>query len=441
MISFVKKYLILFNIILLTGCSLDKKSGIWTGFKNVESTENELIKITKDKNIIKNELNPDLKIYLKTKTKVNQQWLSSDLNNQNLLNHLSLENNIRKIGKFKFKKTVKRRAKEPDVIISKDFIIFYDNNGSFFKFDQNSKLKWKTRVYTKKERNHVFNTSMVLANEKIFVADNLGKYFSIDLKSGEVIWSKRHRVPFNSQMKAKDNKIYIIDTDNTLLCISTKNGSIIWNLKTQNTLIKTLKKLSLVTDANYIYFSNSLGDITKADLKTGDLVWQMPTQNTILKSETNFLKMSDIVLDKDSLYISNNNTSFYSLDKKTGLIKWIQGINSFHRPIIIDGLIFTISEDGYLVVIDSIQGNVIRINYLFNRLRKRARRWISVKGFIIASNKIYVSTNTGRLFIYNLSNLEINDIYKIERSNAVSEPFINNNKLYLFKSNAIVVLN
>ena len=125
------------------GCSLDKKTGIWTGYKNLESEENVLIKITKDKNIIKNEFNPNLRITLKEKAKINQQWLSSDLNNQNATSHLSLDNDIRKIGKFKFKRTVRRRAKEPDVLISKDFIILYDNNGSFFKFDQNSKLKWK----------------------------------------------------------------------------------------------------------------------------------------------------------------------------------------------------------------------------------------------------------------------------------------------------------
>lgn len=439
--SFFKKSIIFINIVFLMGCSLDKKTGIWTGYKNLESEENVLIKITKDKNIIKNEFNPNLRITLKEKAKINQQWLSSDLNNQNATSHLSLDNDIRKIGKFKFKRTVRRRAKEPDVLISKDFIIFYDNNGSFFKFDQNSKLKWKKKVYTKKERDQVFNTSMVIANKKIFVADNLGKYFALDLETGEIIWQKSHRVPFNSQIKTKDNKVYIIDTDNTLLCISFKDGSIIWDLKTENALIKTLKKLSFVMDANFIYFVNSLGDITKADLKTGDLIWQMPTQNTILKNETNFLKTSDIILNKDSLYLSNNNTSFYSLDKKTGLIRWIQGINSSYRPIIIDDLIFTISDDGYLVVMDSNKGNVLRINYLFNRLRKKARRYVSVVGFVIASNKVYVTTNIGKLFIYDLSTLEINDIYRIERGAEISEPFVNNNKLYIFKSNAIVVLN
>ena len=63
-------------------------------------------------------------------------------------------------------------------------------------------------------------------------------------------------------------------------------------------------------------------------LKSGILFHVRVTHEDVyrqmLKNETNFLKMSDIVLDKDSLYISNNNTSFYSNDVSLNGIDYYQ---------------------------------------------------------------------------------------------------------------------
>ena len=61
-------------------------------------------------------------------------------------------------------------------MISNNFIIFYDNNGSILKFNKNSELLWKTKIYNKKIRNKIFNISLAVSNKILFMADNLGKY-------------------------------------------------------------------------------------------------------------------------------------------------------------------------------------------------------------------------------------------------------------------------
>ena len=35
----------------------------------------------------------------------------------------------------------------------------------------------------------------------LLVADNIAKYFALDLKSGQILWSKNNLAPFNSQIK------------------------------------------------------------------------------------------------------------------------------------------------------------------------------------------------------------------------------------------------
>ena len=440
LVSKILKVISLIFIVIITSCSLDEKSGLWTKRQKVVQEQMKLIKLTVSDDILDKEFNSKLQIKFKKKGKTGENWLSSDKNLSNLVGHMNFNGEVNKSSKFKFKKVIKRKLLEPDLIITNNFVVFYNNNGSILKFDKGSKLQWKTKVYNKKERNGVLNVSLALSNKVIYVADNLGRFYSLDINTGKIIWKKFNESTFNSQLKIIDNKMLVIDSNNTLWCFSTKDGSSLWSVKTQGTLIKSLKKLSMVIYKDSVIFSNSIGDLSRVDLENGELIWQSPTQNNLLTNETDFLKSSDLVLYKNTIYISNNNNEFYSIDADSGIINWIQNVNSYLRPIIIEDLIFTISKKGYLIVINSNKGEIIRSTYLLSGFKKKLKRKISFEGFIIASNNIYTTTNNGRLFVYKILDGKLKQIYKIGKFR-LSEPFINNDNLYIIKSNSIVVLN
>ena len=50
-----------------------------------------------------------------------------------------------------------------------------------------------------------------------------------------------------------------------------KNGEEIWNFQTENSLIRSQKKLSMVIVEDVIYFNNSLGDISAVNINDGEL--------------------------------------------------------------------------------------------------------------------------------------------------------------------------
>ena len=436
----ILRLFLLLLLLLFNNCSFDKKSGLWSSYEEIVPEEVKLIKLTNQETVIEEEFNSNLQITLKEKTLPNQNWLFSDINLSNLVTHINYNGKVKKISNFKFKKSKKRNIHEPDLMISNNFIIFYDNNGSIIKFNKNSELLWKTKIYNKKIRNKIFNISLAVSNKILFMADNLGKYYAINTDTGKIIWKNKINGTFNSQLKIINNKILLIDTENTLWCFSAKNGSKLWNVKTQTTLIKSLKKLSLVVYKKSLIFSNSLGDVYKIDLETGNVIWQIPTQNTLVRNELDFLKISDLVLYKSSIFLSNNNNNFYSLDADSGIVNWVQKVNSVLRPVIVDDLIFTISNKGYLVVIKAKTGEIIRATYLLNSLKERIRKKISFEGFIVASNKIYITTNKGKLIVCKIFDGKLDQIYKISKFK-LSEPFISNNNLYIFRNNAVVVLN
>ena len=142
-----------------------------------------------------------------------------------------------------------------------------------------------------------------------------------------------------------------------------------------------------------------MGDISSVDINSGELIWQTPTQSNLVLDESFFLKTSDIIADKDTIYFSNNKNKFFSLDIRTGTLNWEQKVNSNLRPTLIDNYIFTVSLEGYLIIIEKNSGNIIRITDSFKNFKIKKRNKIKPTGFIVGKDNVYLSTNHGRLLI------------------------------------------
>ena len=54
---------------------------------------------------------------------------------------------------------------------------------------------------------------------------------------------------------------------------------------------------------------------------------------------------------------------------------------------------------GFLVVLDSKQGNIIRKTDIFKQFKRKKRLKIKPIGFIMGSKNIYLTTNHGRLLV------------------------------------------
>ena len=428
-----------FVFLIITNCSFDTKSGIWTGDKKIVEEKEVFIRIDEESKIIKEEINSKLIINIKEGS-LNKNWFFSDVNLKNNIPHLLFNGSLKNISKFKFKKSANFEFYSPEILLSEKYIIFYDNNGFLVKYNSNKEILWKTRISNKKQRKNITSISLALLENIIYGSDNLGKYFALDLNTGKLKWEKKHINFFNSQIKVKNKKIFLVDIDDNLICLSTIDGNLLWHFETESSLIKTTKKASIIISEKYAVFVNSRGTLSKLNLDTGYLVWQLQTQNTLINNETNFLKNSELVYSNNELFLSNNKNGFYSIDFKTGTINWKQKINSSIRPIILDSLVLTINDDGYLIAIDANNGNIVRATYLLDKFNKRKKKKLLFESFVVASKKAYITTNRGYILICSISNGKVDKIFRLGNSK-LSQPFVANNRLYIVKNNSISVLN
>jgi len=427
--------LILFLIIFSqNSCSINKKN--YNLFKSNEIKEPKKVvvkKLFRNEKILDKEFNKNLKIDLSNQFKNNTLKKNLD-NNIGRVNH---DSPLKKLTKFKFSKIDNFSQNQPEIIFDDGSIIFFSNKGTIVKFNKSSKVIWEKNHYSKKEKK--IKPFLFFAKNKnvLIVADNISKYYAIDIQSGDLLWSKTNSSPFNSQIKIYKDKLYVVDFENILYCYSIKDGNKIWSFKSENVFIKSPKKLSIAISENIIYFNNSVGDINALNAINGKLIWQLPTQNNQIYEDSFLLKSSDLVATKKSIIFSNNRNQFYSIDKKTGILNWEQKINSSLNPIVVDELIFTVSLEGFLLIINRISGDIIRITDVFNIFKEKKRSDIAPIGFIVGNKKIYLTTNNGRLLIIDIKTGKTIRMVKID-GNQISKPIIENKKLHIIKDNMIV---
>ena len=299
---------------------------------------------------------------------------------------------------------------------------------------------WKKNHYSKSEKKLKPKLDFVQDDENLLITDSIAKYYSVNINSGELNWSKNNIYPFNSDIKKYKNKIFVIDYKNTLRCYNVSDGNECWNLKTEDSFTISNSKFSLIVISDKVIFSNSIGDITAVDIETGVIIWQLPTQSSSIINETYNFKISKLVSDGNSIIFSNNKNEFHSIDVKTGTINWINEINSNITPIITGNLIFTVSNEGYLIVIEKNKGNIIRVTDLFKNYKLKKRKNIKPVGFAIGNTNLYLTNSDGKMIIVDLSLGNVVNIEKIS-GDFVSKPFIVNENLFVIRNGSIVQYN
>ena len=427
--------ILIIALTFLNQCSLNENSRIWKDKEKKLESQKNIKKVFLEDKKITTEFNQELKLDLSI-IKFNNK-ITDNENNYGSQNYEGL---IDKIGNYKFSKFEDINQLNFKPIFLEDGLIFFDKKGSIIRYNDKTKVLWKKNHYSKPEKKLRPKLDFIQDGENLLITDSIAKYYSVNINSGELNWSKNNIYPFNSDIKKHKNKIFVIDYKNTLRCYNISDGTECWNLKTEDSFTISNSKFSLIAINDKVVFSNSIGDITAVDIETGVIIWQLPTQSSSIINETYNFKISKLVSDGNSIIFSNNKNEFHSIDVKTGTINWINEINSNITPIITGNLIFTVSNEGYLIVIEKNKGNIIRVTDLFNNYKLKKRKNIKPVGFAIGNTNLYLTNSDGKMIIVDLSLGNVVNIEKIS-GDFVSKPFIVNENLFVIRNGSIVQYN
>jgi len=437
-----KKKIIFFLIsITLFNCSFDHKTGIWDGSKSEERRLSKLEKEqrkNKDSNIFKVFSSEDIydeEVILKeevvlSKPIKNLSWKMSGLNYQNFLGNIYLQSadiNFlkKKVGKNKL--SLSRYTSTP--LFYMNNLLLSDDKGTIFYIDEYGELIWKKNIYIKLYKKIHKNLSLSIFNNNIYVSDNIGFIYALNLETGKTIWVKNHGIPLKSKIKVFNNKIFLINQDNRILCFDIKNGVIIWDVRSISSFIKSQNLLSLAfTQNNTLVASTTSGEIININLTNGAVIWSANILSSS-KNNTDFFQSSDIVIDKNSIFYSTKSL-FFSYNLINGSNNWNKNVSSVGTPIVNKENIFLVTNNGYLVILNKNTGKIISSNNILKILKEKHQR-TKITGFIMGSGKIYAVTLNGYLLICSASLGKVESFRKIGHPIS-SSPIIANGKMFIY---------
>ena len=441
----MKIFFILFIFIFLQNCSFDNKTGIWNNSGSIEVAD-ERFKDFKTLNNEKKSFNqiiepvdnfkPNLEKIL-----INFKWNDEFYNDSNNSKNFSYDG----FNKIVYKsKRLSKYAVNKKILFQDNHVIIADVRGNITVYSITDKeIVFRFNFYKKKIKKNKKILSLIIENEIIYVADNLGYLYAINFIEKKIIWAQNYKIPFRSNLKIFKNKLILANQDNSLFIINKLDGVKKKTIPTEELMLKNNFINSLAKYGENIFFLNTFGSLYSINATNNNFNWFINLNTFLDSSVNNFFNSNPLVINKDYIFIATN-PYLYVLNKTNGLTKIRMLTTSTVKPIASADQLFFINENTLLVSLDIGSGKVnfsLDINKkVSNFLKTKNKKTITVKSFSLVNNNLLLFLDNSYIVEFNLKG----KILKIDKlpSKLNSLPiFIDNSILYLDNKNKLTILN
>ena len=440
----MKSILVLLALIFFQSCSFDNKSGIWInendGFETKDNSYKEFKTLSSLDQTFneKIEIDKNFKFNLSKKI-INQEWKDIFYNQTNNLDNFNY-NNLNQLI-FKSKRITKYTINDY-ILFENNNIISSDQRGNIVVFSvSENKVVNKFNFYKKQYKEIKKYLNIVVENNIIYVADNIGYLYAFDYKKNEILWAKNYKVPFRSNIKISNNKLISANLNNDLLFLNKVNGELLATIPTEETIIKNKFINNISITNQYILYLNTYGTLYAIDSASLNIRWFLNLNQSLDLNPSNLFSGNQIINHNDKIVISSNDFT-YILDEKTGSIIHKKNFSSSLKPVVIDKYLFLISKRNLLIATDITNGKIIYSHNINDRIAdfiKTNKKKVKLKNIMLADDKIFIFLKNSYVVKFNIKG-NIEEINKLPSKINSNPIFINSSMLFLDYRNKLVIV-
>ena len=457
----MKRLILIFVTLTLANCSFDNKTGIWKDASDIpfeKSTSNSINKkdvnsryenVFADSQIFNEEKELDRNFNFKIeKESRNINWPQEFASNSNNISNIEYDNN--KILVSKSSKLSRNLKGENDIkkntILYKDKIISYDHKGRVFVYSlENRKKILEYNFYKKTFKNYKKKIFLVVNDDIVYAADNLGYTYAVNINSGSLIWAKNYGIPFRSNIKYFDGQIFLANQDNVLYSINTINGEKNWQLSTSLTFLKSEFTNNLALDElnNNVVFLNTSGELYSVNYVSQRINWVINFKNLSSTNEANLFLSQPIVIKDENIFVSTDK-SLLSYNVITGSRNWNKSVAPILKPVVTQNNIFTFTKNNLLICLDKESGNILwsKNIYYIEKKPKKIKKMGKIFNLTIANGKINLFSNNGYLLSFNFRDGNLEYFERISKNGISAEPIFSKKNMFLVdKKNRLLKFN
>ena len=450
----MKSLLLVLVTIVVTACSFDNKTGIWKDATNTpadnqipESIERDNSATRYEKIFVENKifneeienLNPaNAKIDVSIKV---TSWPEQYAIPNNNISNFSYNDNKKILAKSsKLSKSLSsKNYSNKNYIFYKNNIISYDHKGTIFIYSLSLKKKiFKYNFYKKNFKNYQKEIYLIINDNILYAADNLGYIYALNLNNKNIIWAKNYGIPFRSNLKFTNSQIFLANQDNVIYSINAKTGDKNWQFATTLTFLKSDFKNNIALDLtrNNLFFLNTSGELYSINYSIPKINWVLNFKNASLAGDTELFLSHPIVIKNNNLIISTEK-AILNYDVISAQRKWNFSSEPITKPIVTLNYTYVVLKNDLLICLNNINGEVVWSKNIFRNIgnKKINKKFKSIIDFKIVNDKINIYFTSGYLLSFNFNNGKLNYSSKISKNGINTKIFFLNNNMYIVDNN------
>ncbi len=367
------------------------------------------------------------------------QWHYPNYNSSNLLPNVKLKISYQFLKSNSFFKKISDKPSRVNILYTENKLFYVDDFSNVIILNDNLKLIKKIRLYQIVEKNFPMKFNLAIDKNILYISDNLGSIFAIDINNYNIIWKNNLGVPFISNLVIYQKSVFVLNANGKLYSFNNKSGLQNWSFETGSELILSSDSFRIALSKNKIFFSNNLGDIYCIDLNKNVIAWTFKVPLNKKSNNFNLFKFSNLVIDKENLYFSTSFGDFFNLDINTGKILWKNRSFAPRSLVVNKNHIFFIDDKGFLNIYKKNSGEIVLKKNLLNSLKEKKlpTKNIFFTNLFIASDEIFVTSSNGFFFIINSNNINSFTYKKISKM-IDSNLIILDNKIIFLGENSYI---
>ena len=431
--------------LFLNSCSFDNKSGIWDGNKIREKTKKEeefLIDakdiFTKESDQLK-EFDSGLNLLSAiSPAKTPKKWTEENFNNLNNLDN-SVYLNKKRLA-YKSKKISGHQISN-NFLYNNNKFIFSDSKGNIIVFyEKEQTVKFKFNFYKNILKNFPKKINLILKNDVIFAADNLGYVYALDATKEKIVWAKNYGVPFFSNIKIIDDLLFLVNKDNKVYILNLLSGEKIWEYSTDRSTLNTKYKNIISYSGNNLVLLNTNGSVYAIDILNKNIKWFYNVNSIVASKNDIFNGISNIIDNRSVLIVGSNSIS--ALDLENGNLIWQKKYNIEVDPLVSSKLILILTKENYLTFLSKETGEVIWSSKLSNMKKSYSDKKFKNKNIFsmkLMNNNLFLFSEGSELIEISLQDKKIKNIFN-SKYGFKSEIIVINNHLYFVDKKKLIKL-
>ena len=385
----------------------------------------------------------DLQIQVPTALTVST-WSQVNYNSQHVIPNIKVGDSFVKQWKADFGRgSSKREFLISQPLIYKDSVYTLDAGGLLRAFRlQDGETLWATNLNP--QNKYAKDTAMrgvgiAMDEQTIYAVTGYGFVYAVSAKSGVIQWKKDLQMPLRTSPVLANGKLFVQSAENKFWSLDRRSGEILWDydIAIEDTTMVGGAPAAYCSDLDIVIVGFSNGELQAFNATLGSALWSdMLVANRQAYSST-FLHTIQAapVVENEKLYAMGNSDVLAAIDIRSGTRLWEKEIGGAQTPLLSGNVLYVVSDKNRLIAVAKDNGSILWTTPIKHKGKSSE---VTIYAPIMLDGRLIVALSSGQVLSYDpLSGKQINVVDLDENLN--SAPIAANGYILFTTENAKLI--